>query len=190
MKRNQRSNPIPLQPAFRFDLAASQPKISEHGNTIREATQEDFPVLTGNGVAFFMIDMKPGALRVPHWHPDAWELDYCLQGEARFWITGPDTDKNPVKQVIDVQPGQIVFIPQGWFHAIQCISDTDLKLVLTFNNNLPSDIGIPVGLKGLGDDVFGQTFEVPPGVFEQFHTGNKFFAPPVGQALPPARGKH
>src|SRR5579864_28095 len=94
---------------FKFDLAVSKPTISEHGNTIREANQDDFPVLAGNAVAFFTIDMKPGALRVPHWHPNCWELDYCLQGEARFWITGPDNARNIVKQVIDLKPGQIIF---------------------------------------------------------------------------------
>ena len=177
MKKNPSSTPTPLQPSFKFDLAASKPTISEYGNTIREANQNDFPVLAGNAVAFFMIDMKPGALRVPHWHPNAWELDYCLQGQARFWIAGPDTDQCPVKQVIDLEPGQIIFIPQGWFHAIKCISRSDLKLLLTFNNNLPSDIGIPFGLDAIGDDAFAQAFGVSPETFKNFSTKNTFFAP-------------
>ncbi|MGA7236139.1 MAG: cupin domain-containing protein [Bryobacteraceae bacterium] len=180
MKPSQGSPAVPLQPAFKFDLAATKPTISEYGNTIREANQNDFPVLAGNAVALFTIDMKPGALRVPHWHPNAWELYYCLQGQARFWITGPDNDNNQVKQVIDLTPGQIIFIPQGWFHAIKCMGDADLKLLLAFNNGLPTDIGIPVGLEGLGNDVFAQAFGVSPEVFDSFNTGNKFFAPPVG----------
>ena len=180
------------QPVFKFDLARSKPAISEHGNTIREANQEDFPVLAGNAVAFFTIDMRPGALRVPHWHPNAWELDYCLSGKARFWITGPDNVKGQqVEQVIDLEPGQLIFIPQGWFHAIKCVSDVDLKLLLTFNNGLPSDIGIPVGLQGLGAGVFAQAFGVSPEVFRQFNTRNKFFAPPeiVSDAEPGKGGK-
>lgn len=166
---------------FKFDLAASKPTIEEHGNTVREANQSDFPVLAGNGVAFFMIHMKPGALRVPHWHPNAWELDYCLAGEARFWITGPDNTRQTVKQVIDLKPGQIIFIPQGWFHAIKAISAGSLELLLTFNNGLPTDIGIPVGLSGMGKDQFAQTFEVSPDVFNDFNESNRFFAPPVTQ---------
>ena len=183
MKKNQSSPPTPLQPALTFDLAASKPTISEHGNTIRQANQNDFPVLAGNAVAFLMIDMLPGALRVPHWHPNAWELDYCLEGEARFWITGPDNSNNQVEQVIDLKPGQIIFIPQGWFHAIKCTSQTGLKMVLTFNNSMPSDIGLPVGLQGLGDDVFAQAFEVAPEIFKTFNTSNKFFAPAVNTSI-------
>ncbi len=187
MKKNQSSDITPLQPAFKFDLAASKPTISEYGNTIREASRNDFPILAGNGVAFFAIDMKPGALRVPHWHPNAWELDYCLEGAARFWITGPDNDNNQVKQVIDLTPGQLIFIPQGWFHAIKNIGAADLRLLLTFNNGLPSDIGIPVGLEGLGDDVFAQAFDVSPEVFKSFNTGNKFFAPAANPAIATSR---
>src|SRR5256885_5985157 len=177
MDKNQAASPTPLQPSFKFDLAASRPAISEHGNTIREANQNDFPVLAGNAVAFFMIDMKPGALRVPHWHPNAWELDYCLQGEAEFWMVGPDNTRNMVKQIVRIKPGQLFFIPQGWFHAIKNVSGVDLKLLLTFNSGLPTDIGIPVGLDGLGHDVFAQTFGVSPDVFNNFSENNKFFAP-------------
>ncbi len=177
MKQKKTSTLPPPQPTFKFDLAAAVPSISEHGNTVREANQNDFPVLAGNGVAFFMIDMKPGALRVPHWHPNAWELDYCLQGEAEFWIVGPDNARNIVKQVVRIKPGQLFFIPQGWFNAIKNVSNTDLKLLLTFNNGLPTDIGIPVGLNGIGNDVFAQTFEVSPDVFNNFNENNKFFAP-------------
>jgi len=177
MKQNEDSSITPLQPAFRFDLAASTPTISEHGNTIREANQNDFPVLAGNAVSFFTIDMKPGALRVPHWHPNAWELDYCLHGQADFGSQDRTTIIIRLKQVIDLKPGQLIFIPQGWFHAIKCMSGDDLKLLLTFNNGMPSDIGIPVGLEGLGDEVFAQAFGVSPGVFTSFNTSNKFFAP-------------
>jgi len=169
--------PPPI-PVFTFDLDGSKPTIEEHGNTIREANRDDFPALQGNGVAFFKIDMKPGALRLPHWHPNAWELDYCLDGEARFWLTGPDNTRTTVKQVIDLKPGQLIFIPQGWFHAIKAIKG-DLKLLLTFNNGLPTDIGISAGLSGIGKEQFAQTFEVSPDVFNNFDESNRFFAPPV-----------
>ena len=177
MKSKKAPSITPLEPVFKFDLDAAKPSISEYGNTIREANQKDFPVLAGNGVSFFTIDMKPGALRVPHWHPNCWELDYCVQGEARFWIVGPDNTRNVVKQVIDLRPGQLVFIPQGWFHAIKCVSSTDLKLLLTFNSGMVTDIGIPAGLNGTGNAVFAQAFDVSPEVFNNFNENNQFFAP-------------
>ena len=185
MKKNSGSPVATPYNNFKFDLGKRAPTIHEYGNTIREANQNDFPVLAGNAVAMFTIDMKPGALRVPHWHPNAWELDYCLQGEAEFWITGPDNTRKIVKQIFDLTPGQICFIPQGWFHAIKNVGSTDLKLVLAFNNGLPSDIGIPAGLNGIGNNVFAQAFDVSPEVFNNFNENNKFFAP----ALNPPENK-
>jgi hypothetical protein len=44
---------------------------------------------------------------------------------------------------------------------------------------MPTDIGIPVGLNGMGNDQFAQTFEVSPNVFNNFNESNKFFAPAV-----------
>jgi hypothetical protein len=40
-------------------------------------------------------------------------FEKCLVEEARFGITGPDNDNKQVKQVIDLKPGQLIFIPQG-----------------------------------------------------------------------------
>ena len=42
---------MPTSP-FQFDLADAKPSISEYGNTIREANQNSFPALAGNGVPF------------------------------------------------------------------------------------------------------------------------------------------
>jgi oxalate decarboxylase len=187
MKPKKASSAAVSANTFKFDLDRAKPSINEYGNTIREANQNDFPALAGNGVSFFTITMKLGALRVPHWHPNAWELDYCIHGEARFWLVGPDNTRKTVKQVVDIRPGQIIFIPQGWFHAIKNISTGDLKLVLTFNNGMPTDIGIPVGLNGIGNNVFAQTFNVSPEVFNHFNESNKFFAPAANPRLTKAR---
>jgi oxalate decarboxylase/phosphoglucose isomerase-like protein (cupin superfamily) len=94
-----------------------------------------------------------------------------------------------VKQVIDLKPGEIVFIPQGWFHAIKAINNKELKLLLTFNNGMPTDIGIPVGLDGMGNNQFAQTFEVSPEVFNNFNRNNKFFAPPVKEKSEGKKGR-
>src|SRR5205807_6216480 len=64
LKPKKTSAAPPPQNTFEFDLAGTAPSISEHGNTVREANQNDFPALAGNGVACFMLEMKPGALRI------------------------------------------------------------------------------------------------------------------------------
>jgi oxalate decarboxylase/phosphoglucose isomerase-like protein (cupin superfamily) len=48
------------------------------GGEIREGNKKTFPAL--EGLAIFSLILKPGAVRIPHWHRDANELDYVAQG--------------------------------------------------------------------------------------------------------------
>ena len=59
MKQSEGAPAIPLQPAFKFDLAAAKPTIGAYGNTIREANQNDFTILAGNAVAFSRLTCNP-----------------------------------------------------------------------------------------------------------------------------------
>ena len=75
---------------FTFDLAGTPPQAVAKGGTVQEANQSTFPGLAGNGLAVYLITLEPGAVRIPHWHPDSAELDYCLQGKVRFGLSEPD----------------------------------------------------------------------------------------------------
>ena len=162
MKPKNSSPQASASTTFKFDLAGASPSISEYGNTIREANQNDFPVLAGNGVAFFMIDMKPGALRVPHWHPNAWEMDYCVEGKGELGIVTPDGDQR--EQTLTV--GDIGFIPQGWAHYIRNPGPGVMKFVVVFNNSLPNDIGLSTMFGGMPTNTFSQTLGVPAGTLD------------------------
>ncbi|HEY0554625.1 MAG TPA: cupin domain-containing protein [Thermoanaerobaculia bacterium] len=69
---------------FVFDLAGTPPQAVVQGGKIQEAKQSTFPALACNVLAVFLVTLEPGAVRIPHWYPDASELDYCLQGKAHF----------------------------------------------------------------------------------------------------------
>jgi oxalate decarboxylase len=112
-------------------------------------------------------------VRIPHWHPDANELDYCLQGKAAIAMVGPDE----VEQKLELEAGDISFIPQGWFHSIKNIGDEELSLLVVFNNESPNDIGISVGLGGMSNKVLAETLGVPAETFKKFRHDVQFIAP-------------
>src|SRR4051812_45253566 len=58
-----------------FPLSRTEPKVVTSGGTVTEATGANFDVLRGNRSAVFWLELQPGALREPHWHPNAWEVD-------------------------------------------------------------------------------------------------------------------
>src|SRR3954447_24418238 len=63
--------------AYSFPLATSKPTAVTPGGSVTEVTEDNFPVFKGNNASVFYLVMKPGAVREPHWHPNAWEMDYC-----------------------------------------------------------------------------------------------------------------
>ncbi|HVS50629.1 MAG TPA: cupin domain-containing protein, partial [Candidatus Dormibacteraeota bacterium] len=114
-----------------------------------------------------------GGVRIPHWHPDAAELDYCLAGKARIGLGFPDGEW----QRFDLAAGQIAILPQGWFHYIQNIGDDPLRMLVIFNNSVPNDIGVSVGFQAVPKEVLATTFGVPAERFGDFDLDVPYIAP-------------
>jgi oxalate decarboxylase/phosphoglucose isomerase-like protein (cupin superfamily) len=98
-------------------------------NIAYEVTSTQMPAMIGG--AFVDLYMTKGHMREPHWHPNAWELDVVVSGEAMISIIDPDTKK---LHTYRAKPGQVVFIPMAWWHWITPVSEK-LHLHLFFNND-------------------------------------------------------
>jgi oxalate decarboxylase len=158
---------------FVFDLAGCPPQVVAKGGTIQEANQNTFQQLEGNGLAIYLLTLQPNAVRVPHWHPDASELDYVLQGKARIGLAFPDKEW----ERFDLEAGKIAILPQGWFHYIQNVGEDVLRMLVIFNNPSPNDIGISVGFQAIPKEVLGITFDVAPEHFEKLDLKVPYIAP-------------
>lgn len=162
---------MPSDGGFKYDLAGSPPQVTAQGGTIREANQTTFPAL--NGLAVYLLTLAPGAVRIPHWHPDASELDYVLTGTAQIGIADP----SGAWQRFEAGAGEIAFIPQGWFHYISNPGQDELRMLVIFNNANPNDIGISEGFQPLPDEVLALTFGVPAETFKDFDRQIPWIAP-------------
>lgn len=142
---------------YLFDLAKSKAMVKKPGGTVQGAYEKVFPIVKHQKGAMFLVVLKPGGIREPHWHPNAWEFDYCISGRARMSVVAP---KNEWKE-FDVEPGQAVFIPMGFFHYFENIGSQDLHFLVVFNNSAAEsgdDIGISVSRGGVPDHVLAATF--------------------------------
>lgn len=158
---------------FKYDLKGSTPQVVAKGGTIQEANQSTFPGLAGNGLAVYLLVLEPGGVRIPHWHPDASELDYCLAGKARISLAFPSGEW----QRFDLTPGQIAILPQGWFHSIENVGEEPMQMLVIFNNPAPNDIGISEGFQAFSKEVLATTFGVPADRFDGFDKHVAFIAP-------------
>lgn len=98
-------------------------------NVAYEVTSTQLPAMVGG--AFVDLYLSMGHIREPHWHPNAWELDVVVSGEAVISIIDPDTNK---LHTYSAKAGQVVFIPMAWWHWITPVSDK-AHLHLFFNND-------------------------------------------------------
>jgi len=142
---------------YSYPLASARPTATTPGGTVTELTEKNFPIFKGNAAGVFFLTLKPGALREPHWHPNAWEMDYCVEGEGELGIVTPDGKQR--KQTLHV--GDIGFIPRGWAHYIRNPGTGTMKFVVVFNNSLPNDIGLSTMFGGMPTTAFSETLGVP-----------------------------
>ncbi|PIC55937.1 cupin [Sporosarcina sp. P12(2017)] len=114
----------------------------------------------------------------PHYHPNASELTYCVSGSATISMMNLDTK---IFQHYKIVAGQVVNIPQGWWHyQIAHTDDTHLQGI--FNVNIPEVV--------LGSDILTATpadvFAYSYGLDEQQWAANvkaispsQFIGPPT-----------
>jgi oxalate decarboxylase len=141
----------------KFNLKAFPPIVQSKGGTVSLGNANSFEIL--NGLACYLLTLKPKGIREPHWHPNAAELDYVISGKARMTTFSPGSDVD----TFEVGPGEIVFIPSAYLHYIENVSDIeDMQFAVFFNHERPEDIGISGAFGAYSNEVLGSVFGLEP----------------------------
>src|SRR5579859_3934367 len=85
-------------PTFRFAMEQQRGRITE-GGSAKEATVKQLPISTG--IAGVSMRLKPGAVRELHWHANAAEWAFMLEGRCRATVIAP----NGQSEITDFCPG-------------------------------------------------------------------------------------
>ena len=99
-------------PTFKFALEKSDGKVvgNSYGN---EATVTQLPI--SEGIAGASLRLEPGAMRTLHWHPNADEWQYVVEGEVSVTLFG----SHGRYRIERLQKGDVGYIPQGYGHSIE-----------------------------------------------------------------------
>lgn len=127
--------------AYKFE--SSEPHGSFDGGTFLRASKAKFPAL--RGLAVQALHLGPGAVREPHSHPNAEQLDYCVRGQAQVGIIGPDGHR----QLLDLEQGDISFVPQGFIHWIENTGSEPLHFLVVLSHEEPLTIELSETIAGL-----------------------------------------
>lgn len=147
-------DPVPSQGAHKFKLLARDPSIWPGGEE-RIVDSRDFPM--SKTIVGAIMDLKPGALREMHWHPNADEWQYYIRGRARVGIFGA----HGRSRVDEFSTGQVAFIKQGFGHYIEQVGDEPTRILITFPAAEYQEISLSTWLSNnpsqLIEDNFGIT---------------------------------
>jgi oxalate decarboxylase/phosphoglucose isomerase-like protein (cupin superfamily) len=147
-----------------FKFSSSKP-LKFSGGKLWRASSKNFTPL--RCLAIQALELEAGAIREPHVHPNAHQLDYCLAGTAKVGIIGPDG----CSQYLTLNEGDISFVPQGYLHWIENIGKKSLRFLVVLSNEEPETIELSEMVSGVPGRKIQQLFGLPPDTFSAIPKG-------------------
>lgn len=146
---------------YRFELEASLAVISQEGGNAKLARQNVWPLLQKQ--ALYSLRVNGQGMREPHWHPETAEMGYVSEGRARMSIISPSGKVD----TYTLEVGDIYFIPKAYPHHIENLEDSELHMLIFFDQSMPQDIGFTGSIKSFSDDVLSSSLNCKKEIFVQ-----------------------
>jgi oxalate decarboxylase len=119
---------------FSHRMLAQKP-VRASGGTVRITDASNFPVTT---ISAALVEVEPGGMRELHWHPNADEWQYYLQGTARMTAFAAQATAN----TFNYRAGDVGYVPVTWGHYIQNTGDDTLIFLEIFKSPNYQDISL------------------------------------------------
>ena len=166
---------VPLQglklppETHRYRLLAQVPAVFAGGREWRVDASR-FPISTTmTGV---VLDLEPGSLRELHWHPNADEWQYVIDGRLALTLFG----SHGRFRVETLEKGDVGYVPQGYGHSIENVGDGPGRILIGLNSGNYQAIDLSQWIAGNPADVLATNFAQPPELFETFPNHDVFLA--------------
>lgn len=124
---------VPL--SFKHRLLAQEPILTP-GGSVRIVDSSNFPI--SKTVAAALVEIKPGAMRELHWHPNQDEWQYYLTGQGRMTVFAG----NGAARTFDYRAGEVGYVPFAFGHYIQNTGTETLWFLEMFRSDRFEDISL------------------------------------------------
>lgn len=114
----------------------AQPPLMTPGGSVRIVDSSNFPVSIT--VAAALVEIKPGAMRELHWHPNNDEWQYYLSGQGRMTVfAGSGTART-----FNYRAGDVGYVPFAFGHYIQNTGTDSLWFLEMFKSDRFADVSL------------------------------------------------
>src|SRR6266852_5872833 len=161
----------------RYPLMAQLPHSRLPGGEERRVSAKEFPISTT--ITGVIADLKPGAIREPHWHPHANEWLYIIAGRARITLFGPGGRA----RTEEFGPGDAGYIPQGFGHYLENIGDVPCRVLVAFDSVAYQEISLSAWLASTPTRLVADNFKIADEVAAKLPDHRVFIAAKDGTRL-------
>lgn len=148
--------------SFVFNMKGLPFAKNTKGGTVQIADSHNFKAATGTAAA--LVTVHPGGMREMHWHPNADEWQYYVQGAAQMTVfqTGPKA------VTTDFHAGDIGYIKRNLGHYIKNTGNEDLVFLEIFCAHEYQDIALSDWLAHTPPKMVSAHLNLPEDVIAKF----------------------
>jgi oxalate decarboxylase len=122
----------PVSQSFSHRMMAQKP-IKTKSGTVRITDSSVFPA--SKAISAALVEVEPGGMREMHWHPNADEWQYYIEGQARMGVFGASGQA----RTFDYQAGDVGYVPFAMGHYIENTGTTPLRFLEMFKSSYYAD---------------------------------------------------
>ena len=126
---------VPADAAFSHRMLAQEP-LRTKGGTVRITDSSVFKA--SKTIAAALVEVEPGAMRELHWHPNANEWQYYIEGQGRMGVFAG----NGQARTFDFMAGDVGFVPFAAGHYIENTGSTTLRFLEMFKSDVFADFSL------------------------------------------------
>ena len=122
--------------SYTFRMKTMKPTVQSNWGDVRIVDSGVFGA--SKGVAAALVTVKPHAMRELHWHPNASEWQYYLQGTGRMTVF----DSSGKARTMNFNANDVGFVPAVAGHYIENLGNGNLVFLETFKSGFYADISL------------------------------------------------
>lgn len=154
----------------KYRLLAQTPHRVYAGGREWRVDSTRFPI--SKTITGVVLDLDAGALRELHWHPNADEWQYIVDGQVNVTLFG----SGGRFRVETLEKGDVGYIPQGYGHSIENVGDGPARVLIGLNAGSYESIDLSQWIAGNPADVLATNFGQPQDLFGKFPSHDVFLA--------------
>ena len=142
--------------SFKHRLLAQTPTITP-GGSVRIADTSNFPVAKTTAAA--LVEIKPGAMREIHWHPNNDEFQYYITGQGRMTVFA----ENGRARTFNYRAGDVGYVPAGYGHYVQNTGNETLWFLEAFKSERFEEVSLNQMMAVTPQQIIASNLHVGPG---------------------------